>query len=114
MLVIENLHNDETCPQLWICFSDPELKLMARASYKSKDNPEYNNLLLPGFSDSMSEKATKGGSAISAKRFACDRCHSQKLRCPRLSVFDKNPESCMRCVKGGKACSKFHMKFGEF
>lgn len=39
-------------------------------------------------------------------RFACDRCHSQKLRCPRSTDSDKaSPdEPCSRCRKAGAAC----------
>ncbi|KAK3394803.1 hypothetical protein B0H63DRAFT_58184 [Podospora didyma] len=39
-------------------------------------------------------------------RHACDRCHSQKLRCPRSVDSNKaNPdEPCSRCRKAGMAC----------
>ena len=56
----------------------------------------------------MSEKATLVGRASLAKRFACDRCHAQKLRCPRVAVSGNTQESsCMRCRKAGKPCSEF-------
>ncbi|PWY82163.1 hypothetical protein BO70DRAFT_396461 [Aspergillus heteromorphus CBS 117.55] len=38
----------------------------------------------------------------SAKRYACDRCRSHKLRCPR-----ENPsvqQSCTRCIRAGAVC----------
>lgn len=41
-----------------------------------------------------------------ALRFACNRCHSLKLRCPRSSELDKGglDEPCSRCRKAGAAC----------
>ncbi len=35
-------------------------------------------------------------------RRACDRCHSQKLRCPRIS--QDNNDSCSRCRNAGALC----------
>ncbi|OKL63921.1 hypothetical protein UA08_00473 [Talaromyces atroroseus] len=35
-------------------------------------------------------------------RRACDRCHNQKLRCPRHNSNDN--ESCMRCLEIGASC----------
>jgi hypothetical protein len=42
------------------------------------------------------------------RRTACDRCHSQKIRCPR----DPAHEICDRCQKAGKSCvfSPFRQK----
>jgi len=39
-------------------------------------------------------------------RTACDRCHSQKLRCPRPSKADseKGDKTCNRCRRAGKIC----------
>jgi hypothetical protein len=39
-------------------------------------------------------------------RFACNRCHSLKLRCPRSSELDKGglDDPCSRCRKAGAAC----------
>ncbi|KAH6896726.1 hypothetical protein B0T10DRAFT_162992 [Thelonectria olida] len=39
-------------------------------------------------------------------RFACNRCHSLKLRCPRSNELDKSgpDEPCSRCRKAGAAC----------
>lgn len=39
-------------------------------------------------------------------RYACDRCHTQKLRCPRSVDPDgtSSDEPCPRCVKAGVAC----------
>ncbi|KEY72877.1 hypothetical protein S7711_11553 [Stachybotrys chartarum IBT 7711] len=39
-------------------------------------------------------------------RFACDRCHAQKLRCPRAVDPDKNrpDEPCSRCRKADVPC----------
>ena len=48
-----------------------------------------------------------GNSANEDKlRYACDRCHSQKLRCPRSVEPEKaNPEEpCSRCRKAGVPC----------
>lgn len=39
------------------------------------------------------------------KRFACDRCHSQKLRCPRSSNGSEANEPCVRCQKAGVRCN---------
>lgn len=39
--------------------------------------------------------------AQSAKRFACDRCRGQKLRCPRE---DQTGQSCTRCLRAGAMC----------
>lgn len=36
------------------------------------------------------------------KRASCDRCHSQKLRCPRRTSNDE--DSCARCFRQGAAC----------
>ncbi|KAF3769439.1 hypothetical protein M406DRAFT_348721 [Cryphonectria parasitica EP155] len=36
------------------------------------------------------------------KRLSCDRCHAQKLRCPRHS--SANEESCGRCLRHGTKC----------
>lgn len=41
--------------------------------------------------------------ATQVKRFACDRCHSQKLRCPRPADGDLH-EPCVRCCKAGARC----------
>ena len=37
------------------------------------------------------------------KRFACDRCHGQKLRCPRRADGGLH-EPCGRCCKAGTPC----------
>lgn len=39
-------------------------------------------------------------------RYACDRCHSQKLRCPRSVEPEKAKpdEPCSRCRKAGVSC----------
>ncbi|KAK7430464.1 hypothetical protein QQZ08_002983 [Neonectria magnoliae] len=39
-------------------------------------------------------------------RLACNRCHAQKLRCPRSSEADRNgpDEPCSRCRKAGAEC----------
>ncbi|KAH7006756.1 hypothetical protein EDB80DRAFT_644772 [Ilyonectria destructans] len=39
-------------------------------------------------------------------RLACNRCHAQKLRCPRSSESDRNgpDETCSRCLKAGAQC----------
>ena len=39
-------------------------------------------------------------------RYACDRCHSQKLRCPRAIEPEKGSpdEPCSRCRKAGVPC----------
>lgn len=39
------------------------------------------------------------------KRFACDRCHSQKLKCPRSSKGSEAKEPCNRCHKAGVRCN---------
>lgn len=36
------------------------------------------------------------------KRASCDRCHSQKLRCPRRTPHDE--DSCTRCFRQGAIC----------
>lgn len=41
--------------------------------------------------------------ATQVKRFACDRCHGQKLRCPRRADGDLH-EPCVRCSKAGTPC----------
>ena len=41
--------------------------------------------------------------ATQFKRSACDRCHGQKLRCPRRNEGDLH-EPCVRCSKAGTAC----------
>ena len=38
------------------------------------------------------------------KRFACDRCHIQKLRCTRNSSSHRNGEACIRCERARVAC----------
>ena len=42
------------------------------------------------------------------RRSACDRCHSQKLRCPKRQGTD----TCDRCMKSGASCvySPFRQK----
>ena len=42
--------------------------------------------------------------ATQVKRFACDRCHGQKLRCPRRADEGLH-EPCVRCCKAGTPCS---------
>ena len=37
-------------------------------------------------------------------RYACDRCHSQKLRCPRSLDCKGGDERCSRCYKAGVPC----------
>ncbi|KAH8689828.1 hypothetical protein BGW36DRAFT_389806 [Talaromyces proteolyticus] len=37
----------------------------------------------------------------SPKRFACDRCRDQKLRCPR---DEKSSDACARCLRAGAVC----------
>ena len=37
-------------------------------------------------------------------RYACDRCHSQKLRCPRSLDSKGVDEPCSRCHKAGVPC----------
>ena len=39
------------------------------------------------------------------KRSACDRCHSQKLRCPRSTAKDGSQKPCIRCQKAGTNCT---------
>lgn len=41
--------------------------------------------------------------ASQVKRFACDRCHGQKLRCPRPPDGDLH-KPCVRCCKAGTRC----------
>lgn len=41
--------------------------------------------------------------ATQVKRFACDRCHGQKLRCPRRADGGLQ-EPCVRCSKAGTPC----------
>ena len=43
--------------------------------------------------------------ANQVKRFACDRCHGQKLRCPRPANGGEPNVPCLRCQKAGKACN---------
>lgn len=45
------------------------------------------------------------GTATQARRFACDRCHGQKLRCPRPADGSDLSEPCVRCRKAGKNCN---------
>ena len=45
------------------------------------------------------------GTATQARRFACDRCHSQKLRCPRPANGSDLMEPCVRCRKAGTNCN---------
>lgn len=45
------------------------------------------------------------GISTQVKRFACDRCHSQKLRCPRPADGNDLTESCLRCQKAGASCN---------
>ncbi|PWY93855.1 hypothetical protein BO94DRAFT_612388 [Aspergillus sclerotioniger CBS 115572] len=40
--------------------------------------------------------------SIKALRYACDRCHGQKLRCPRSQAADK---PCLRCQKAQVPCT---------
>ncbi|OCL07505.1 hypothetical protein AOQ84DRAFT_408842 [Glonium stellatum] len=40
----------------------------------------------------------------SARRFACDRCRGQKLRCPREGTNGQNNEPCRRCDRAGVKC----------
>lgn len=49
----------------------------------------------------------------SAKRFACDRCHMQKLKCPRQSASEL---PCLRCEKFGLASTCVYsptLRFGR-
>lgn len=39
------------------------------------------------------------------KRSACDRCHSQKLRCPRSTAKDGSQKPCIRCQRAGTNCT---------
>lgn len=45
---------------------------------------------------------------IRRRRAACDRCHSQKVRCPKTATQD----ICDRCMKAGSPCvfSPFRQK----
>ncbi|KAL9040504.1 MAG: hypothetical protein Q9214_004461, partial [Letrouitia sp. 1 TL-2023] len=45
------------------------------------------------------------GIAMKVKRYACDRCHSQKLRCPRSSGEDGLQKPCVRCQKARTSCN---------
>ena len=40
-----------------------------------------------------------------AKRFACDRCHDQKLRCPRPVNGGNATVPCIRCQRAGTVCN---------
>ncbi|KUJ12535.1 uncharacterized protein LY89DRAFT_673497 [Mollisia scopiformis] len=44
---------------------------------------------------------TQEETSTQAKRFACDRCHDQKLRCTR----PQENEPCVRCAKAGVVCN---------
>ena len=39
------------------------------------------------------------------KRFACDRCHDQKLRCPRPVNGGSATVPCIRCQRAGTVCN---------
>ena len=39
------------------------------------------------------------------KRFACDRCHGQKLRCPRPVDGGSATVPCIRCQRAGTVCN---------
>lgn len=39
------------------------------------------------------------------KRYACDRCHGQKLRCPRLDNGGNPNGPCTRCQRAGQVCT---------
>ena len=39
------------------------------------------------------------------KRFACDRCHNQKLRCPRPVNGGNATVPCTRCQRAGTVCN---------
>ena len=39
------------------------------------------------------------------KRFACDRCHDQKLRCPRPVDGGNATVPCIRCQRAGTVCN---------
>ena len=39
------------------------------------------------------------------KRFACDRCHDQKLRCPRPVNGGNATVRCIRCQRAGTVCN---------
>ena len=39
------------------------------------------------------------------KRFACDRCHDQKLRCPRPVNGGNATIPCIRCQRAGTVCN---------
>ena len=43
--------------------------------------------------------------ATQVKRFACDRCHDQKLRCPRPVDSGDLNAPCIRCQKAGTVCN---------
>lgn len=45
------------------------------------------------------------GTTTQARRYACDRCHSQKLRCPRPAEGNDLNEPCVRCRKAGASCN---------
>ena len=45
------------------------------------------------------------GMATQVKRFACDRCHGQKLRCPRPADNNDPNAPCIRCQKAGTVCN---------
>lgn len=42
---------------------------------------------------------------MKVKRYACDRCHGQKLRCPRSTTDDGLHNPCTRCLKAGTSCT---------
>jgi hypothetical protein len=43
-----------------------------------------------------------GGPVSTPKRQSCDRCHEQKLRCPRPSIG--NSGACERCIRSKAQC----------
>ena len=47
----------------------------------------------------------KQESTPQAKRFACDRCHDQKLRCPRPVHGGNATVPCIRCQRAGAVCN---------
>jgi hypothetical protein len=59
--------------------------------------PPRSSTKMPGF----------GADSEQQLRHACDRCHSQKLRCPRSVDPEKNnpDEPCSRCRKAGLVCT---------
>ena len=45
------------------------------------------------------------GIAMNLKRSACDRCHGQKLRCPRNPGDEGFGKPCIRCQRAGAICT---------